>query len=237
VARAKAASPRDALELLVEDALAAQGGLAEGMDRTPAVAWASAAALASRVARRVLDDARALGPATDDELATVTVVHAVVLRSSTLSEQRTLATAGAIERAVAGASSAADFEARAKAVPAVGARVTVERLEKFGPDGRLPDGAELDPTFVAEAFALRSPSDTSPIVETRFGWHVIRMIDRAPPAAESIEERRRDLEEAVVQMRSRARFDALLRALRRRVPIEIAAGAEALTTEAVTRPM
>jgi hypothetical protein len=251
VAHVKGASPREALELLIEDALAAQGGLAEGMDRTPAVAWASAAALASGVARRILDDARALGPATDDELATVTVVHAVVQPSSTLSEQRALAMAGAIERAVAGAKSAADFEASAKAVPHPDALVTVERLEKFGADGCcMPDGSELDPTFVAEAFAL-PPSATSPLIETGFGWHVIRMVDRAPPAADSdgtspalpgrgrtsIEQRRRDLEQTVVQMRSRAKLGALLRASRQRVSVDIAPGVDALTTGVNTRPM
>jgi len=237
VARAKGVTPRAGLELLVQDALAAQGALAEGLDGTPALAWASAAALARRVPRHLLDDARALGPATDDELSTVTVVHAVVLRSPSLSEPRGLATADAIERAVKGANSAADFEARAKAVPHPSARVTVERIENVGPDGRTPDGMQLDPIFVAEAFALRSPSDTSPIIETRFGWHVIRMVDRASPTVASLDERRRDLQEAVVQMRGRARLGAVLRTLKERIPIEIAPGAEALTAAVMTRRM
>jgi len=234
VARASGLPSRDALAAVVDDTLAAEGGRIRGVDRTPPVQWASTVALGRAVEARVLDRARAQGPPTDDELATVSVIHAVVMRSSVLTEARALAIAGTIAQSVASAKSADDFDARARAVPHPGARVVVERLPPFGADGRTADGAELDAGFVAAAFALHVPSETSPIVATPFGWHVLRLLERSVPEMHLLEARRRDLAEAVVRLRARERLDALLRDLRRRVPIEVASGAEALVAGLAT---
>jgi hypothetical protein len=236
VARAKKVAPRAALDDLVVDALAAQGARMDRLDRDPAVAWACTVTPARRIAERALADARAAGLPADDEIAAVTVVHAVVLRGRGLSEDRGIELAMAIEKAVAGATSADDFEKRANGVPHPLARVIVERLAGFGADGRTSDGVDLDHTFVAAALALHVPGETSPIIETRFGWHVLRLIERAAPDGASIEARRRELVDAVVEMRARAHVDALLRAGRHRVRVDVASAAEALMAAAIASP-
>ncbi|HEX3344739.1 MAG TPA: hypothetical protein VHS09_09215, partial [Polyangiaceae bacterium] len=115
IAQARGVTPAVALGDLVDDALAAQGARAAGLDRTPGVAWASTVTLGRTVAQRLWDEAKARGAPTDDELAEVTVVHAVVMRSRSLPEARALFTAKAIRDAVATARTSDEFQVRAKA--------------------------------------------------------------------------------------------------------------------------
>jgi hypothetical protein len=235
VAEGEGLSAREALDALVGDALAAHGARALGFDRDPAVSWPCAAALARRVPLRLVEDAAALGPPSDDELAFVLVVHAVVLRSPTLKEEHALAIAAAIRRAVVGARSADDFEVRAGAVSHLGAQVVVERIGPFDADGRGPDGAEFDAGFVATAFALRAPLETAPVVATPFGWHVIQLVERKPPEG-NLAERRRELADAVVQMRARMRLDALIRARSLATPVGVSVDADELMSVAMAPP-
>jgi hypothetical protein len=235
VARDRQVSPRGAIEFLAQDALLWQAGHDQSLDHDPHVRWACTAALASRLAGQLEDEARALGRPAEDELATLTVVHAAVLRSTILADENGLAIARAIERAVRDSSSGDDFEKRASAVPHAGARVVVERIADFGPDGRLPDGSALDSKFVTAAFALRLPSETSPIVQTSFGWHVLRLIDRKAPGAVS-SSRREDLVNAVMALRARARADAVIRAREHREPVEVMGSADALMASVLAEP-
>lgn len=236
VARAQSETPRAALDALVDDALAARGARALGLDRRPDVAWATTAALARALNERLLEQARAEGPPRDDELADVTVVHAIVMRSRWLPEPNAVAIAQAIEHAVAAARDERQFEARAGAVPHPRAIVRVEHLPPFDASGHAADGTDVDPTFVAAAFALRSPGDTSPVTETPFGWHVIRLVARTPPASDVGEQRRRDLADAVFAVRVRARAQELLTMARQRERIEIAGPADSLMAEVVRAP-
>jgi hypothetical protein len=231
VARAKGSSPRTAVEALVRDALAAQGSQARGLDRDPAVSWQTTAALARRVPERLAAAASDQGPPTDDELALVSVVHAVVMRSGTLREEDALALAEAIRRAVVGAQSASDFEARANKVPHPHAQVMVQPIGPFAADGSDPGGGSLDAGFVAGSFALRRPFETSPVVSSPFGWHVIQLVERKDaegPRADRV----RDLGPAVARMRARIRLDEVLRAPAKRAKVEISAAADALMAQA-----
>ena len=238
VARAKGSPPRVAVEELVRDALAAQGSLARGLDRDPSVSWESTAALARRVPEALFDRAVAQGPPTDDELATVSVVHAVVMRSSSLREEDAIALAGAIRQAVAGARSADEFEARAATVAHPHAQVIVQPVGPFGADGLDASGGELDAGFVAAAFALRAPTDMSPIVASPFGWHVIQLVERKAPEGSPVDRAPEASEQgsAVVRMRARMHLDELLRARAPLAKIEVSGAADSLLAQAISTP-
>jgi hypothetical protein len=231
VARAKGSPANVALEELLRDALAAQGGVARGLDRDPTVSWQSTSALARRVPVQLLDVASAQGPPSDDELALVSVEHAVVLRSPNLREQDALDVAAAIRNAVLGARSAEEFQGRANAVAHSHAQVIVQGVGPFGADGIDSSGGSLDAGFVAAAFALRASLETSPVVASPFGWHVIQLVERTA-ANGSLADRARELGPAVVRMRARMRLDALLRARTERAKIEISPAADALMAKA-----
>jgi hypothetical protein len=236
VARSSRVSAQVAVGRLVSDALAAQEARSRGLDRAAAASWAIDVSLARRVPRRLADDARSLGPPTDDELATLTVVHAIVLRSPGVHEERSRAIAEAIHRAVSGARSADEFVARANAVPHAGTQVVVERLQGIGADGHAPKGAEYDPTFVAASFALRTPGEMSWIVESPFGWHTIYLVERSPAEPASVEQRRIDLASDVAVMRARVRIGAIVHARKERSPTEVSEAADALMADATRAP-
>lgn len=234
VAQARGVSARVALDGLVADALAAEGAQVRGFDWDPTVSWPRVAAIAS-ASSRLAEEARALGPPTDDELALVSVVHAVVLRAPSLREGDALAIASGIHRAVVGARNADDFEVRANAVNHPHAQVRVERIGPFGADGRSPNGEEFEAGFVAAAFALRAPLETSPIVATPFGWHVLQLVERAPTDG-PLANRRVELASVVAEMRARTRLDAILRARRQSTPLEISVAADELMSAAIAQP-
>lgn len=230
VAAARGISPRHALDRILADELMAQGARERQLDRSSAVIWASAAVVAGRVAAHFSQLARTAGPPTDDELSTRLVVHAVVLRSRALSPSAGLFLASSVEQAVAAATSAEDFERRARSIHSDMAKIVVERVGPFGADGLADAGDSLDPTFVAAAFSLREIGQTSRVIETRFGWHVIRLVERIAPSA--IEARRSELAGAVIELRARSAIDAVLADRRARTPIEIESGVDALMAAA-----
>jgi hypothetical protein len=152
-----------------------------------------------------------------------------VLRTSRISGDRARDIAEAIRKAVIGARTVDEFETRVRAVPHSDAQVLVERVEPFQADGRVETGqAEFDRTFVAAAFAMRSPADISPVIQTKFGWHVIFLVARLPPTAPPSKETHDDLAAAVVDLRARTALQTVLAARIERSPIELVAGAESL---------
>ena len=236
VAMAKSVSVQVALDDVIEDTLMSEGARAAHLLDDPAVRVACATAQARGVVLRLAAAAREAGPPRDEELATLDVVHALVRRTRRVSDRAGPMSAAAIERAVQGSTSPEDFEKRAAAVPLAGAELVVERVEGFGAEGTLPNKDQLEPTFVAAAFALPSVGAMSPVVETPFGWHIIRLIGRHAPGGDSIEQRRRDLSEAVVSLRARSALGTILRERRRKAEVTVSPDADSLTALVANEP-
>lgn len=257
VARAQQRSADDAMQLLLDDALLSEGARSKNVERATPVARDLTALRAQLVADRLRDDARAAGPCSDAEVDAlsklhlkdvelperVQVIHAIAIRpkkeapNQTELIQHAREIADAIEAAVHGATSPEDFEARAKTVAHDGVDVRVESLPAFADDGVVPEtGGGMDATFAHAAFVLAKPGDISPVTETSFGWHVIRLNQRL--AAKNIphEERRTMFAEECFARRSRTAFQALLASRRASTKIEIAQDANDAMSSVMRRP-
>lgn len=246
VAAANKETPQEAVKRLVEDALAAQEARARGLDTTFAGKRDLVALHARLVAERLRADALAKGAPTDEEVAelskvharevdvpeSVLTIHAIVTRgkeASPVGVAAARAIAAELERSVAHATSADDFEARARAVSHPGLELKTERLPGFASTGELIDAqGSMDPTFASAAFALPTPGATSHVVETPFGWHVIRLLERLPAKHVPFEERRALFADEVIAGRARRAYDPLLAKLRQSTAVEIHEDADQL---------
>ena len=249
VAKQTDRSPRDALDGLVFDAAFAQGATARGLDRGPVTQQALRTARARIVMDRLEHEAEAKGPPTDAELAAATerhwrevdlpeqarVVHVVVVEKDPKKLPLAREVAEALHAAVVGATSEDDFLARARAVDGRGETVKPESLPTFVADGRLVQGnGSMDETFARAAFVL-APGETSGIVQSQFGFHVIRMLERLPPKQVPLEERRTAFAHEIIAERGHAAYVALLAELKRVHPVSVEPAASAILESAAPK--
>jgi hypothetical protein len=248
VAVAQKITPREALRRLVDDAVSASAARARGLDRQPPTSWLLTAARGRMTADHILAEARQSGPASDaeiDELTrqywrevdrplTLRVVHVVVRtpeKPDPALEKQSRDLAEQIHAAVATARDADDFIAKANAVPHPNTLVVVAQpLPAFADDGYTSEGEEnrMAEAFTKAAFTLTTPGATTDVVESQFGWHVIRLVERIPEQRMGLEARRLAFADEVVMKRARVATDARLKSLRAAAPIEISPSAENL---------
>jgi parvulin-like peptidyl-prolyl isomerase len=243
VAAEQAISPRDALKALIDDAVAAQVARERGLDR--GARWQLTAARARFTADRLRADARAKGPPNAEEIETlsklywrevdrpptVRVIHALVTRPKDgVADPGARAHAETLRAALVGTTSKEEFEAKAKAFPSPpGLSVVVEELPAFAADGGVTEGAgQLVLPFARAAHALAEPGQTSGAVETEFGFHVIRLLEKIPEQRMPLETRRIAFTEEAHRMRAEQALAERLSALRARTPVSVSPAAEEL---------
>lgn len=250
IAERQGLAPRAAVGLALSDALfaaEARSSLPLGSSRSIERA-AAARSLLEQLGR----DAAQAGAPTPAELAelsrerwlefdrpsAVRTTHAVVLNDKPERAAQARALAEKLADAVRGAGSEAELIRLANALPAAGFQIRAETLPFVTPDGRVfsrkdagfrasPRGFDVD--FAVAANALSSPGEQSPIVQTSFGYHVIRLEERLPglvvPQAELSERVAADVR---ARRAGRARRE-LLDKLRQASPVQVERAMNELT--------
>ncbi len=252
IAQAQHIAPSEARHRAVEDALFALGARAR-FRNTGRVTSAENAVLARRLLEQLKSQAQAQGPASDAEIARLTerhwydldrpesvrTTHAVVLVNKPADDAPAKALAERILAAVDGVHDAAAFKKSVEALPTGGLQVKVQNLPPVAADGRVvpdeepPPGAkprQFDRTFAQAANAISSVGEHSPVIHTRFGYHVILLDERLPPKRVPLEQRKKELAAEVIDARAHAAEQKLLEQLRASTPIQVVRAFDDLTS-------
>ncbi len=106
-----------------------------------------------------------------------------------------------------------DFAALAKANSQDGS------AQNGGDLGFFPKG-QMEPTFEQTAFALK-PGTTSGLVETPFGFHIIKVLERRPPRTAPLEEVAPQIKEFLTGQQRQAKISAFVDQAKAKSKIEI----------------
>jgi parvulin-like peptidyl-prolyl isomerase len=265
VAAREKITPRAALDRLVDDAVAANAARSRGLDRRLPTSWLLTAARARIAADRFLQEARRAGRPTDAEVTGLTELHwSEVDRPPAVHVYQVLAcavacgdlhgrtrtpeslahareTAAAVRPLVVETTDAKALEETVKTVAhSSDVELRAEDISTpFTADGRSivgsRDAQHFDPSFVSASFAIPHVGDASPVVESPFGFHVIRLLDRIPERRMSFENRRLAFTDETYATRAARQQGSALEELRSRVPVAVSSSAERLM-RAVTNP-
>ncbi len=123
------------------------------------------------------------------------------------------------------------FLESAKAFPAVGAKITAERLPPVTPAGRtlildhkgepVDEGNAFDPDFARGAHQIKTVGAQSGIIRSSFGWHIILLESSVPAKHVSLEDRRKSLTPDILSQRASDLSEGLIAESRRRIPITV----------------
>lgn len=157
-----------------------------------------------------------------DRPSAVRTTHAVVRVSAAVADEKLHRIAERIAEAVRAAKTPKEFSDRARAVPTEDVEVRVETLPFVTMDGRTflldklrasAQKASFDVDFARAANSLTQTGEISPIVKTRFGYHIIYLEERLPERRLSSEERRALLTDEAISRRAERLKGALFVAL------------------------
>jgi hypothetical protein len=230
VARAQGIPAAAAARTLVDEAVVAEAAVRAGALRDPNVARQLESAYARAIVARQRQDALALGPFTDDEIAgamgdewvdldapeTRLTAHALV-RADT---NDGAAIAGAMRARLVGAKDLSAFLEAAKAfgtekgVPVVAENIDLPVTAEGRGAMRGAGGAGLDATFAKEAFTIAKVGECSQVVKTSFGWHVIYLVAIQPERRATRETKIKTLLPVLLKNRAFGTFEARLAKLR-----------------------
>jgi hypothetical protein len=225
----------------------------------PVIAVAERAALARTLLEQLRAQANQAGPPTPAEVQTVMTrhwysvdrpagartIHAVALSKEPPDRPRARALAEKLAKAVAAAKSPEQFEKAAQQVPGAGIEIKVEQLPSVALDGRVIPGkppvpgdpiGELERPYAEAANALANPGDQSGIVETKFGYHVIMLVERTPAVSMPETERAKVVSREVLANRARALETALLESVRGKLEVQYDRAARELTARVPVTP-
>jgi hypothetical protein len=240
IASAQGLDVRAACDRAVADALFAAEAR-HGLQNGSAIRSIETATLARAVLEQLLRNARAEGPPRDDEIeaftrerwvdldrpSSVRTIHAVVRIKQPPDKPRARALANRIAEATRAATKSEEFKRLAEAVPRGDLEVRVEPLPPTTPDGRTfePNDPsvrqQFDLDFARGANAMAQVGTNSGVVESKFGFHVIYLVERLPEKRVPLEERRKLLHEDVIARRAALAEQRLLDGLHRATPVQI----------------
>jgi peptidyl-prolyl cis-trans isomerase C len=175
----------------------------------------------------------------------VRTAHVVVLVKRPEQDAPARALAERLARELEGVKTAGEFVERAKALAVADLELRAERLPPVTADGRsfdpsnpsaASDQDRFDLDFAAAAHSLALPGDHSPVIKTRFGYHVILLEERIPEERVELEDRRRVLAREVFARRAKDELKKLLEQLHQRTAVDVSRAADELTAKVVISP-
>jgi len=256
IARTRELPPREAAVRAVEDALWATG--ARDMLARPTVGGIERAALARSLIATLRTKAEALGPPTQAELDAIVkerwveidrpdaarTTHAVVVNQDPGRDVAARTLAEKLAASLQDVTSGSELISRIRQFSNEGFDVRGENLPFVTQDGRtferrgerfVDAHQDFDLAFARAANELERPGQLSSVVKSKYGYHVIRLEERAPGSVVPKAELPTLLGPEVFAARAkRARAD-LLEPLRQAGNVQILRAADELTSKVAVR--